>query len=200
MEFSLTYCVSLGSVTICLHAINGTAGGRAGSGCRGGWSLKLHCESAHLGASGHEAMNFALISCRTTSSASPVAFIASLPNWPCTFYVIGIMLETHPGVFLPWLCSFSLFLCFLFFLTHYVATFPSCVLCVSPISAFPSSSLCLGSPSPLHFSLPLPAPCLPPWSSHPPTAQLSPAGRCRIVVKGIDSGARLPGTSPFCLP
>lgn len=126
-----------------------------------------------------------------TLPSSHVEPPAQLHQWPSlppcltdlAHFVIGIMLETHPGVFLPWLCSFSLFLCFLFFLTHYVATFPSCVLCVSPISAFPSSSLCLGSPSSLHFSLPLPAPCPLPSplvisSSH------SPAVTCRQVPHG----------------
>lgn len=164
-----------------------------------GLELKLHCESAHLGASDHEAMNFPLTPCRTTSSASPAAFIASLPNWPCTFHVIGIMLEAHPGLFLPWLCSLCLFLCFLFFLTHYVAMFPSCVLWVSSL-LFLRLHSALGPLLPfiLHcLSLP---PASLPWSSHPPTSPSVTWGRCRMVVKGIDSGARLPGSISFLSP
>lgn len=161
MEFSLTYCVSLGSVTICLHAINDRAVGRAGSGYRGGWSLELHCEIPHLGAFGHEAMNLAF------TRVEPPAQLHQWPSLPpCLTDLAHSMLLDYvwnlPRVFLPWLCFFSLFLCFLFFLTHYVATFPSCVLCVlclcfSFIFTLPwapsSPSLFAASPCPLPVSL-----------------------------------------------
>lgn len=95
---------------------------------------------------------------------------AQLHQWPslppCLTDLAHSMLLDYvwnlPRVFLPWLCFFSLFLCFLFFLTHYVATFPSCVLCVLclcfsfifTLSWAPSSpSLFAASPCPLPVSL-----------------------------------------------